>query len=52
MSHPLIRPRPSLFGEGYSLLTLDLPHCFWALVLLRETNLHDVSGIDAELFQV
>ena len=39
-------------AEGYSLLSLNLPPCFWVLVLQKEPTLQDVSGFDAELYQV
>ena len=39
-------------GRGYSLLTLNLPPCFWSLVLNKGTSLQDVSGFDIELYQV
>ena len=39
-------------GGGYSLLSLNLPQVFWALVLGCAPSLYDIAGFDAELHQV
>lgn len=42
----------SVAGGGYSLLSLNLPQVFWALVLGNTPGLYDIAGFDAELHQV
>jgi hypothetical protein len=39
-------------GRGYSPLSMNLPQCFWALLLEKSTTLQDLSEFDSELYQV
>ena len=39
----------TLVGGNY--LTVNLPPCFWALVLRRQCSLADVEGLDPTLYQ-